>query len=90
MSPLQENSAQRGKRYTMANTTYNFEKIHNNFTNMTVNEIMQEYATVDKRHRELVTDIESDLGELEQIDLARDFLGHYLALSYCVEHGLVL
>ncbi len=72
----------------MNNTTYNFEELHNRFTRMTTTDIIREYVSVTKKRTSLVNNINCDIAELEQIDTARDFLGHFLALSYCEEHGI--
>lgn len=68
---------------------YNFEELLDNFEQMDTEEIIEEYAMVVHAHREIIEcgDIDFTNEHIEQLDLARDFLGHYLACTLCHSFG---
>ena len=72
--------------------TYSFKELYDRFDSMDGEEIMDEYHKVfhslhdllDKEYKELSTE---EWGVIEQLDKANDFLGHYLAQSFCTHCG---
>ena len=71
-------------------TTYNFDELQIRFTTMTFTEILEEYVNILKAIDEtekLVTDSEEFYATREPLENARDFLGQYIALKCCDEHG---
>ena len=68
---------------------YDFEELKRRFETMSNQDIMQEYAELTLRRNELMKwDVFDEFLKLiEDVDNARDYLGHYIAMLYCGMNG---